>query len=272
MESSPQSSEPQEATVKNFGAANEPSFSLDSSTGKEIPGFSYDDAKFMIASAHVPEQAPASQEVSHVMREPEHLEAPAIPPSPTLHVREKVLRSTVGQKTRALAAAALVGIGGAAATDNAQAGAFENSVKNAGKAIAVNMVNKALGNSPVGVTLDRHGNPVLAPRSPAQMALERPVNYEPGVREYAASIGIDVIERGLNFSILNRNDLSDPGQLTIKKSESPTRYTTNLTLQKAPGGGLLLTDSYMFDGIQKTEIAIIRMGQNGRIQSLVTGK
>lgn len=288
MESSPQSGEVTHGLQKTgFEAANDSMFTVThSGTGEKAPGFTYDDAKFMITSGEAKESDPQQEQVleqkpheeSHVLREPEHLETVQNPTQGTLVLRGKVHRPSIfGQKSRALAAAALVGIGGAATVDTAQAKSpFEQQAEVIFKRAAVNIGNqvadRVVPGFPVRGAVTNQGVVVPVEVSPSARAMNRPVQYEPGVEEYATSIGIQLFDDGNNFSILNINNHNDAGQKTIKRVVSPTRYVVNITVKRNSSGGIIITDNFMIDGGPHTETLLVSMGKDRNLQTVVIGK
>ena len=118
--------------------------------------------------------------------------------------------------------------------------------------------------------MDNQGNVGVVAKSPAQMAIMRPAARQQGIENLAASMGLSVIEQGILFSI-SRN--ANPGEnpVTIKKYYNENHYTTSINLKQAPNGGLLLSTTFVENGLARSQMAIINIDQTGKMVTTVVG-
>lgn len=172
-------------------------------------------------------------------------------------------------RVRALAAAALVGIGGVTTTDNAEAGGIRG-LEQTGKGILAGVVNEMILNKTgTNVRIDQQGNPVIVAKSPQEVALNLQPRFEPGVLEYAQGIGLNVINQGMIFQI--QNNLNPAEAVSLVKYHNPTYYSTAITLSKAPGGGLLLLTQYIKNNYPGAQMVTIRTNSEGKMLYTVVG-
>lgn len=239
-------------------------------------------------SAHVPEQVvaqePRLEHHSKVMH-PESEEQLNFPEgvmgklevAPGVSGPRKVLRPwdlikkrlANAAKATAASLAVMAGLGGALGASNAQAEAIPG-LDQAGKVIGANILNGILGGTPLAVGMDRQGNVGVVAKSPAQMAMMRPAARQPGIENLTASMGLNILEQGSLFSI-SRN--ANPGEnpVTIKKYYNDNHYTTSISLKQAPNGGLLLSTTYVENGLTRSQMAVINIDQTGKMVTTLIG-
>ncbi len=230
------------------------------------------------------ESSPQSQtnhKESHVLHPPKLVEEDAtiqqlerVRTEPVLHVRKGILRPGTRRKildrVKAVAMAGLVGVAGAMAPDNAEAGGIKG-LEQAGKTIAVGMANNTfLSKTPFGIVLDNQGNPVVVAKSPGQQASQKPSMRQPGIEAHAQAMGLSIIEQGMVFAIVSNNHPNE-SPVSITKYYNPTHYTDSIKLEKAPNGGLLLSTVYIKDGQPRSHMAVINVDQTGKIVSTIMG-
>ncbi len=219
----------------------------------------------------VPEQSVEQSEQPHILRPDSDYavggqEQIVAPDASKIRLRKGILRP---HKIKAIAAAAVVGVASLGASGDAEAGGVKG-LDQALKTIAIGMVNgTVLSNTPIGATIDNNGNIGVVAKTPDQMAVGRPVNFEPGVREYAASIGANVFDQNTNFTIINRNNPDD--RVSINKFTDANNYTNNISLRREQGGGVLLSTTFVKNGVPRSQVAVIRMDQTGKFQVTVMG-
>lgn len=228
-----------------------------------LPTFSYADAVQMT-------------QPSSIFKKPEQPKSPSHEPKP--NAGNRVLRpgdtssKSLSGRMKALAMAGVVGLSGAMMTDNVEAGGIPG-LEQAGKVIGTRFLNGVLASSPLAVTIDSQGNPLVVAKTPAQMAMLKPALREQGVEQIAASMGLSIIEQGAIFSISRNNNPAD--NIFINKFHNPGQYTTGIKLERAPNGGLKLSVAFIttVNGVQQenSQISIINVDQTGKIISTIIG-
>ncbi len=220
----------------------------------------------------VKEQSVEQSEQPHILRPDADYavggqEQVSTPDSSKLHLRKGILRP--GNKIKAMAAAAVVGVASLGASGDAEAGGMKG-LDQALKTVAIGMVNGAvLSNTPFGATIDNQGNVGVVAKTPDQMAIGRPARLDPGVVEYAASIGANIFDQNANFTIVNKNN--DADRVSIKKFTDVNNYTSGISLRREQGGGILLSTTYVKNGVQQSQVAVIRVDQTGAFRVNVIG-
>lgn len=183
--------------------------------------------------------------------------------------RTKKALGTLGRNVAA-SLAVMAGVGGALGTTSAHAGGGIPGFEQTGKIVGTAVINNFLAGTPFGVAMDNQGNVGVVAKSPAQMAIMRPAARQQGIENLAASMGLSVIEQGILFSI-SRN--ANPGEnpVTIKKYYNENHYTTSINLKQAPNGGLLLSTTFVENGLARSQMAIINIDQTGKMVTTVVG-
>lgn len=171
-------------------------------------------------------------------------------------------------KIKTAVASGLIAFAGSSMTDKAQAGGIPG-LEDAGKAVAVGILNGMISQTPFGVRMDNKGVVGVVAKSPQDRAMNVVPRLEPGVLEYANAIGINVINEGLIFQLQNQSNPIE--EIHFKKYHNPTHYTTGLSLRKAQGGGLLLSVQYVQDNFPKAQLITIRTNESGKMTYVKAG-
>ncbi len=188
---------------------------------------------------------------------------------PKLHLRKGVMRPddsvkrTLHNKVKAIMMAGVVGLSGAMATDDTHAGDFSKSAEKVFGALAIGAINANTPGAPFVLKQNPNGgDPVLVLKGPGQ----RPVNqyFEPGVVEYARSMGVEIISDKDIFTILNFKNQNDEKK-SFQKYYDPTHFTTAIELKKAPGEGMYLKINFVQNSVAQVQSLFITIGQDGKM-------
>lgn len=212
-----------------------------------------------------------SPESSHVLHAPQIAEQPVTPEhEPELHLREGVLRPDdivkkgIRDRAKALAMAGVVGLSGAMMADDAKAGVFEDSLARTATILATNALNDVLPGQ-IRTIITQNGEVTVMPNPRYRPGTK--INLEVGIREYATSLGLMVSEPNQPFAIWS--NVNPSGGVSIVNSQDPSQYTTNISITKAQGGGLMITTRYMLGGQARTQLAVMRVDQTGKSDTTI---
>jgi hypothetical protein len=93
----------------------------------------------------------------------------------------------------------------------------------------------------------------------------KPAQFQTGVMEYAASIGITIIDKPGIFLV--QSMINPSNQVTAQKYYSPTQNTKQITVEKHPSGGILVTIIYKRNNAPQTEILTFRTNEKAEMRS-----
>lgn len=235
---------------------------VNTQTGEKLPAFDYETALKMTQPA-----APVESQPQRTLEEEASLERESV----KLYSREHVMRpeDARNRRLKALVAAAAFGIAGTAPS-MATAGGINTKPYEQQKTLEIQNAVIGVFASDAVLKRDQQGNKVLVKKTPQEMqetqrtaALNLAPQISPEVAQYARAIGINIINRGLLFAIQNIDNPAE--EISITKYHNPTQYTTLIRIEKAQGGGLLITNNFVKDNQPKTLLITVRTDINKKM-------
>jgi hypothetical protein len=235
-------------------------------TGRPLAAFDYDTALKMVQT---PQESPTNTQVDHAVAVPQtSAQEVALEKESAAEVPRKHILRPLRKYVQHVVTAGVMGAA-AMAPQEASAGGM-NGLEQTAAVIAAGFINnKVFNNTPIGVRVDQNGNGVLVAKSPQEMAMNLVPRFEPGVLEYAQSIGVNVVDNGMMFQLQNAENPQE--EINIVRYHDQTRYATEISLKKAQGGGLLISYKYVLNNLPKTQLITVRTFANGKMGAVVVG-
>ncbi len=162
------------------------------------------------------------------------------------------LNAKVMQRARALAAAAMVGLGAATAPPALAGVKIQGGEKMLADVLGAVINNSELGRRvPANVIITPDGNINLTGKSPQQIAYNFRLNYQGDSKALLDAIGINVREDGAMVLIENKSNANQSESFT--KYHNDRHFTYDVKVERTDNNAVLFVISYIEDGRRRTE-------------------